>query len=265
MAPIRTPPLSKTRGRNQRKQIEDRESTEARSRSRSNLRKQWATGERAGEDALLEECSEVLQRQNNKNARGPTDNNNNKRKEKEKSVLRSPVFIPSQKYRSTGDTSEDALDRSITLDSQDDLPTPSDQTAASDIEEETDEILNGIVAPSQDPGRDPEILFNNEASAAPSEEMESQPFYPPSNQQAFAFDNTSGENVSDPSSAEANGGDTFPTSPRRQAESGFVLSKNILSAVLDEKLDRFATKTDIDKAVEQVRNNTASILSLIHI
>ena len=96
--------------------------------------------------------------------------------------------------------------------------------------------------------------------------MDSQDYYPPSNQQAFEFESTdTGSHegrtgsAGDPSAAEANGGHTFSIrqQPRNQT---LAISKDALSDLLDEKLDRFATKTDIEMAVQQVRSNTSSIL-----
>ena len=76
-------------------------------------------------------------------------------------------------------------------------------------------------------------------------------------QQAFEFQ--SGEML-DSSSAEANGGNTFPTSPtKRPPTDAVIIGKAELATLLDEKLDRFATKSNIDHIVEQARSNAAEI------
>ena len=81
-------------------------------------------------------------------------------------------------------------------------------------------------------------------------------FFPPSNQLALL----------DPSSAEANGGNTFNVaehSPHKQRPQLRPQPPSIddFARLLDDRLDRFATKSDFQGVIKQVNENTALITS----
>ena len=141
----------------------------------------------------------------------------------------------------------------------------STQVSAGDTDSVDEILANSILAPELTPpssdgsdGQDSLLhsmsITLEDASQNSSDHIT---FYPPSNQLEM-------EEETGAASAEENGGNTFPVvSPdkRKAKDESRPPTINDFAALLDSRLDRFATKSDFDGVINQVNQNTALISS----